>query len=73
MLSRLSVTVIAPIVTAVGVFPKLRISCCLPDRTTEGKKKRKTKTNEKLQPSNRKMSFAMKALTLYISLSALYE
>lgn len=66
MFSRLSGTVIAPIVTALGVFPKLRKSCSLPDRTTEEKKKRKTKTNEKLQPSNRKMSFAMKVLTLYI-------
>ena len=60
---------IAPTVTALGVFPKLRKSCSLPDRTTEEKKKRKTKTNEKLQPSNRKMSFAMKVLTLYIAIS----
>lgn len=40
MFSRLSGTVIAPIVTALGVFPKLRKSCSLPDRTTEEKKKK---------------------------------
>ena len=43
MFSRLSGTVIAPIVTALGVFPKLRKSCSLPDRTTEEKKNEKQK------------------------------
>lgn len=42
MLSKLSVTVIAPIVSAVGVFPKLRKSCSFPDRTEEKNENKQT-------------------------------